>query len=69
MSASGRTRISAHTRNLRVWAAILLMAPAFGWAAGTLSGTTINNSADVSYVVGAGAKFTPVGPKAKGPIV
>ena len=58
MSASGRTRISAHTRNLRVWAAILLMAPAFGWAAGTLSGTTINNSADVSYVVGAGPVTT-----------
>ena len=41
------------TRLLGVWGCLLLIAPQISWAAGTTAGTSISNTATLSYSVGA----------------
>ncbi len=43
-------------RLLGVSACLLLIAPQFGWAVGTPAGTTISNTAKVSYTIGGAAQ-------------
>lgn len=55
---SGRPKSDSLTCRLGMWACLLLIAPQISWAAGTPSGTTISNSATLSYVIGAGPLST-----------
>jgi uncharacterized repeat protein (TIGR01451 family) len=41
-----------------LWICLLLIAPQVSWAAGTPSGTTISNSATLTYAIGAGPTTT-----------
>jgi uncharacterized repeat protein (TIGR01451 family) len=44
-----------------LWIFLLLIAPQISWAAGTPSGTTISNSATLTYAIGAGPTTTATG--------
>jgi uncharacterized repeat protein (TIGR01451 family) len=58
MVISGFTRSVQVIRAFSVCAGLLLLVPQIGWAAGTPSGTTISNSATLTYVIGAGPVIT-----------
>jgi uncharacterized repeat protein (TIGR01451 family) len=44
-----------------LWICLLLIAPQISWAAGTPSGTTISNSATLTYAIGAGPVTSATG--------
>jgi uncharacterized repeat protein (TIGR01451 family) len=46
------------THRLCLWACLFLFAPQIGWAAGTTAGTSISNSATLTYAIGAGPATT-----------
>lgn len=58
MVISGCTRYVQIVRVLSVWIGLLLLVPQFSWAAGTPSGTTISNSATLTYAIGTGPATT-----------
>lgn len=58
MVISGCTRSVQIVRVLSVWIGLLLLVPQISWAAGTPSGTTISNSATLTYAIGAGPVTT-----------
>jgi len=45
--------LKSHIRLLAVWILLLLVAPQICWAAGTIAGTAISNTATLSYSLGA----------------
>lgn len=54
MSFSGVAESGTCTYRLCLWACLLLLVPQISWAVGTPSGTTISNSATLTYAIGAG---------------
>ncbi len=58
MRFSGIAELGNFTHRLFLSACLLLLVPQISWAAGTPSGTTISNSATLTYSIGAGPATT-----------
>ena len=58
MQQTGLLNLCTRAFNLGVSTCLLLLMPQISWAAGTTSGTAINNSATLSYTIGAGPAAT-----------
>jgi uncharacterized repeat protein (TIGR01451 family) len=54
MRLASLEKICSCAFKLGMWACLLMIAPQLGWAAGTPSGTTISNTASLTYAIGAG---------------
>jgi uncharacterized repeat protein (TIGR01451 family) len=58
MHFSGFTKLGSITRKFGLFACLFLLVPQISWAVGTPSGTTISNSATLTYAIGAGPTTT-----------
>ncbi len=58
MVISSRKLSATLIRRLGIWIGLLLLVPQISWAAATPSGTTISNSATLTYSIGAGPTST-----------
>lgn len=58
MQLTGLLNFCTRAFTLGVWTCLLLLLPQISFAAGTTSGTTINNSATLTYAIGAGPTTT-----------
>ena len=54
MRLASLEKISARAFKLGMWSCLLMIAPQLGWAAGTPSGTSISNTASLTYAIGVG---------------
>ena len=61
MRLTGLKKFSYRAFKGGLWICLLLIAPQVSWAAGTPSGTTISNSATLTYAIGAGPTTTATG--------
>ena len=61
MRLTGLKKFSSRAFKGGLWICLLLIAPQVSWAAGTPSGTTISNSATLTYAIGAGPTTTATG--------
>jgi uncharacterized repeat protein (TIGR01451 family) len=58
MQLAGLSKFCSRAYKLSAWTCFLLIVPQVSWAAGTPSGTTISNSATLTYAIGAGPVTT-----------
>jgi uncharacterized repeat protein (TIGR01451 family) len=61
MRLASLEKIRSRAFKLGMWTCLLTIVPQLGWAAGTPSGTSISNSATLTYSVGAGPTATATG--------